>query len=141
MATTAAVDHDIGLLVEHIKRVGQQEADGTYTTTFGTLFTDDDIQNSLESLAGTLKAAKRKKIVQVDHTHSTTVSHSATRWVYVAVACHCVGSALRSLTSSVLPSLCVVGRGVLCACIQYKAELLLQGVSDKEVITLLPQAA
>ena len=27
------------------------------------------------------------------------------------------------------------------ACLQYKAELLLQGVSDKEIITLLPQAA
>jgi len=64
-APSAAVDHDIGLLVEHIKRVGKQEADGSYTTTFGTLFKDDSVQNSLESLAGTLKAAKRKKIVQV----------------------------------------------------------------------------
>ena len=70
MATSAAVDHDIGLLVEHIKRVGKQEADGSYTTTFGTLFADDSIQNSLESLAGTLKAAKRKKILQVDTTHA-----------------------------------------------------------------------
>jgi len=65
MATSAAVDHDIGLLVEHIKRVGKQEADGSYTTTFGTLFADDTVQNSLESLAGTLKAGKRKKILQV----------------------------------------------------------------------------
>ena len=68
MATSAAVDHDIGLLVEHIKRVGKQEADGSYTTIFGTLFADDSIQNSLESLAGTLKAAKRKKIVQASNT-------------------------------------------------------------------------
>ena len=65
MATSAAVDHDIGLLVGHIQRLGAQQADGSYTTTFGALFADDAVQNSLESLAGTLKAAKRKKIVQV----------------------------------------------------------------------------
>jgi len=84
MATSAAVEHDVSLLVGHIKRLGVVQSDGSTTTTFKTLFDDDQLQNSLESLAGTLKAAKRKKIIQ------------------------------------------------------YKAELLLQGVSDSECITLLP---
>ena len=39
----------------------------------------------------------------------------------------------------------MTGSALVCrllnAWLQYKAELLLQGVSDKEVITLLPQAA
>lgn len=77
MATSAAVDHDIGLLVEHIRRIGKAEADGSYTTTFGALFADDSVQNSLESLAGTLKAAKRKKIVQVRYAHAARKRHSS----------------------------------------------------------------
>ena len=67
MATTAAVDHDIGLLVGEIRRLGAEQADGSVTTTFGALFADDKVQNTLESLAGTLKAAKRKKIIKVGH--------------------------------------------------------------------------
>ena len=84
MATNDAVNHDITLLINHIKRIGN-DTDGTYTTSFGDLFADDDVQNTLESLAGTLKAAKKRKIVS------------------------------------------------------YKAELLLQGMSNNEVITLIKQ--
>lgn len=64
---------------------GKDNGDGTFTTTFGVLFKDDKVANTLESLAGTLKAAKRRKIVS------------------------------------------------------YKPELLLQGMSDNEVITLNKQ--
>lgn len=66
MATTAAVDHDISILIDHIKRIGAAASDGSYTTTFKTLFDDSTLQNSIESLAGTLKAAKRKKIIKVN---------------------------------------------------------------------------
>ena len=81
MATTAAVDHDISLLVGEIRRLGVEQADGSCTTTFGTLFADDKVQNTLESLAGTLKAAKRKKIIKVIP--------------YTAQHQHCTGTPLR----------------------------------------------
>ena len=72
MATSAAVDHDIGLLTQYIMRLGTMNADGSYSTTFKVLFDDDTVQQTLESLAGTLKAAKRKKIIQVteEQTHN-----------------------------------------------------------------------
>ena len=76
-----SIEEEISVLTGHIKRLGQQQDEGIQVT-FKELFDDDSVANTLESLAGTLKAAKRKKIVS------------------------------------------------------YKAELLLQGMSDKEVITL-----
>ena len=72
------VEEEIELLAGHIKRLGRQEADG-YQVTFKVrpsvyrrinihqecqeLFDDDQVANSLESLAGTLKAAKKRKTV------------------------------------------------------------------------------
>merc|ERR1712203_214466 len=50
------VDEEVALLVGHIKRLA---TDGE-SVTFEALFDDDGVANSLESLAGTLKAAKRK---------------------------------------------------------------------------------
>ena len=64
---------------------GKDDADGNKVVTFGVLFKDDKVANTLESLAGTLKAAKK--------------------------------------------------RGIL----SYKPELLLQGMSDNEPITLKKQ--
>jgi hypothetical protein len=64
MANTAQVEHEISLLVEFIRSIGTRDASsGKYQTTFGDLFRNDQIQNTLESLAGTLKAAKRRKIL------------------------------------------------------------------------------
>ncbi|CAF1600678.1 unnamed protein product [Didymodactylos carnosus] len=85
MANAAQVDHEIEFLVDFIRANGKKSNDNKYQITFGELFQNDQIANTLESLAGTLKAAKKKKIVT------------------------------------------------------YKAELLLQGVSDKEIITLEKQ--
>ena len=62
------------------------DKDGHYAVTFGVLFSDDRCANLFEALVGTLKAAKRKKIVT------------------------------------------------------YGTELLLQGVHDKEVITLIKES-
>merc|ERR1712037_799800 len=50
------VEEEVGLLIGHIKRLS---TDGE-SVTFKALFDDDAVANSLESLAGTLKAAKRK---------------------------------------------------------------------------------
>ena len=83
MANTAQVEHEISLLVNYIRSIGKQNSStGKYETTFGDLFRSDEVQNTFESLAGTLKAAKRRKVIS------------------------------------------------------YSSELLLQGVHDKELITL-----
>ena len=57
------VEEEIELLTGHIKRLGTAEADGSVQVTFKQLFDDDQVANSLESLAGTLKAAKKKSVV------------------------------------------------------------------------------
>ena len=64
MANTAQVEHEIGLLVNFIRSIGKKDAKSEkYETTFGDLFRNDDVQNTFESLAGTLKAAKRRKVI------------------------------------------------------------------------------
>ena len=50
------------MLVEEIGRLGWQEGD-KFGVTFGTLFADDRVANIFEALVGTLRAAKRKKII------------------------------------------------------------------------------
>lgn len=60
------VEHEVELLIQEIKRLGQPNADGQYVVTFGTLFADDRCANLFEALVGTLKAAKRKKFIKYD---------------------------------------------------------------------------
>ncbi|XP_020611504.1 costars family protein ABRACL-like [Orbicella faveolata] len=57
------VEHEVKLLVQEIKRLGSPNADGQITVKFGVIFSDDRCANIFEALVGTLKAAKRKKIV------------------------------------------------------------------------------
>uniref|UniRef100_A0A6I8NUJ6 Costars family protein ABRACL n=1 Tax=Ornithorhynchus anatinus TaxID=9258 RepID=A0A6I8NUJ6_ORNAN len=57
------VEHEIDLLVEEIRRLGKRGADGKLSVKFGVLFLDDRCANLFEALVGTLKAAKRRKIV------------------------------------------------------------------------------
>ena len=72
------VDEEIELLSGHIKRLGKEEGEiyqvtfkvvckmilATYNKIFiQELFVDDQVANTLESLAGTLKAAKKKTVV------------------------------------------------------------------------------
>ena len=57
------VEEEIEILSGHIKRLGKSDADGSVQVTFKELFDDDQVSNSLESLAGTLKAAKKKAVV------------------------------------------------------------------------------
>merc|ERR1712064_94348 len=54
------VEEEIAILSGHIKRLGRQEGEN-HQVTFKELFDDDEVANTLESLAGTLKAAKKKK--------------------------------------------------------------------------------
>ncbi|TDH00617.1 hypothetical protein EPR50_G00190360 [Perca flavescens] len=57
------VTHEIELLVQEINRLGSKNADGQTSVKFGVLFNDDQCANIFEALVGTLKAAKRKKVV------------------------------------------------------------------------------
>lgn len=42
------------------------DSDGKYVVKFGVLFSDDRCANIFEALVGTLKAAKKRKIVRYD---------------------------------------------------------------------------
>ena len=58
------VNHEVSLLQEEIKRLGtKNESTGEYVVEFGVLFADDKCANLFEALVGTLRAAKRKKII------------------------------------------------------------------------------
>ena len=63
---TMNVAHEVTLLQEEMARLGTKNADGQYEVTFGVLFNDDRCANIFEALVGTLRAAKRKKIVKFD---------------------------------------------------------------------------
>jgi len=56
------VSEEIEILAGHIKRLGKEEG-GSFQVTFKELFDDDQVANTLESLAGTLKAAKKRSVV------------------------------------------------------------------------------
>ncbi|XP_010254575.1 PREDICTED: costars family protein-like [Nelumbo nucifera] len=60
------VEEEIERLKEEIKRLGQLQSDGSYKVTFGVLFNDDKCANIFEALVGTLRAAKKRKIVAYD---------------------------------------------------------------------------
>ncbi|KAG9135440.1 hypothetical protein Leryth_007213 [Lithospermum erythrorhizon] len=60
------VDEEVERLQEEIKRLGKQQDDGSYKVTFGVLFHDDRCANIFEALVGTLRAAKKRKILTYD---------------------------------------------------------------------------
>lgn len=56
-------EEEIEILCKHIKRLGATDGNGKCRVKFGILFRDDDVANTLEALLGTLKAAKKRKIL------------------------------------------------------------------------------
>lgn len=58
----ATVAHEIALLEEKIVELGSRRPDGRFEVPFGVLF--DATADIFEALAGTLKAAKKKGIVE-----------------------------------------------------------------------------
>ncbi|KAB2047539.1 hypothetical protein ERO13_A13G050500v2 [Gossypium hirsutum] len=60
------VDEEVERLKEEIQRLGQIQSDGSYKVTFGVLFNDDRCANIFEALVGTLRAAKKRKVVAYD---------------------------------------------------------------------------
>lgn len=51
------------LLVEEINRLGEKNGNGKMSVKFGTLFEDDKCANLFEALVGTLRAAKKRGVV------------------------------------------------------------------------------
>lgn len=64
--STMNVDEEVERLKEEIQRLGQIQSDGSYKVTFGVLFNDDRCANIFEALVGTLRAAKKRKVVAYD---------------------------------------------------------------------------
>ena len=61
------VEHEIKLLIDEIKRLGAENSGNkTWTVKYGVLFSDDKCANIFEALVGTLRAAKKRKIVKFD---------------------------------------------------------------------------
>ena len=58
------VEHEVELLKDELKRLSTEtDGEGRPTVPFGVLFNDTRCANIFEALVGTLKAAKKKKVV------------------------------------------------------------------------------
>jgi len=57
------VGAEVQMLLEEIKRLGTENGEGKISVEFGVLFNDDRCANIFEALVGTLRAAKRKKLI------------------------------------------------------------------------------
>eukprot|EP00127_Corallochytrium_limacisporum_P003912 Clim_evm22s154 gene=Clim_evmTU22s154 len=60
------VDEEVELLKREMKRLGEKNAEGQYVVPFGVLFADDKCANIFEAIVGTLRAAKKRKIVDFE---------------------------------------------------------------------------
>ncbi|XVF44871.1 hypothetical protein PTKIN_Ptkin02bG0158200 [Pterospermum kingtungense] len=60
------VEEEVERLKEEIQRLGKIQPDGSCKVTFGVLFHDDKCANIFEALVGTLRAAKKRKVVTYD---------------------------------------------------------------------------
>ena len=57
------VIEEVKLLITEMQRLGSPNADGNISVKFGALFADDRCANIFEALIGTLRAAKKRKVV------------------------------------------------------------------------------
>ncbi|CAN1167403.1 Costars family protein [Linum perenne] len=61
------VDEEVERLKEEIQRLGTPRPDGSFKqVTFGVMFHDERCANIFEALVGTLRAAKKRKVVAYD---------------------------------------------------------------------------
>merc|ERR1740123_299563 len=63
MATTSVVEKEVKQLTEFIKKLGILNESNQYVVTFVALFDNDDVQSTFGAIVGTLKAAKRRKVI------------------------------------------------------------------------------
>jgi hypothetical protein len=57
-------NHDVDLLIACLKRIGTEQPDGGRICTFIDVFKDEKLEQQLESLVGTLKAARTQKKIE-----------------------------------------------------------------------------
>lgn len=60
------IEHEIKLLIEEIKRLGKPNEKGQPVVKFGVIVKDEKCGDIFEALNGTLRAAKRKKVIHFD---------------------------------------------------------------------------
>ncbi|XP_068432596.1 costars family protein ABRACL [Clinocottus analis] len=60
------INHEVEMLVEEINRLGSKNANGQTSVKFGVLFNDDRCANIFEALVGTLRAAKKRKVINFE---------------------------------------------------------------------------
>ncbi|KAH9267943.1 hypothetical protein BASA83_009655 [Batrachochytrium salamandrivorans] len=60
---TASVIEEVRMLVQEIKRPGKQGSNGQWSVKFGVIVRDDRCGDIFEALVGTLKAAKKRKVI------------------------------------------------------------------------------
>ncbi|EFJ35235.1 hypothetical protein SELMODRAFT_8583, partial [Selaginella moellendorffii] len=60
------VEEEVGRLRLEIERLGTVQPDGSTVVKFGILFNDDRCANLFEALVGTLRAAKKRKLLTYD---------------------------------------------------------------------------
>jgi len=58
------VEQDLKLLVAGIRRLGVADADGSVVAPFGKIVDDEELEQQLESLVGTLKAGRRRGVLE-----------------------------------------------------------------------------
>mmetsp|Transcript_52302 Transcript_52302/g.106611 ORF Transcript_52302/g.106611 Transcript_52302/m.106611 type:complete len:84 (+) Transcript_52302:23-274(+) len=63
MASQEEVDKEVVMLLEEMERLGTRGEDGILKCKFGALIKDDKCSNIFEAIVGTLRAAKKKKII------------------------------------------------------------------------------
>lgn len=61
-----AVDEEVKLLIQEIKRLGKPNDKKQYTVKFGVIVKDERCGDIFEALVGTLRAAKKRKVVAFD---------------------------------------------------------------------------
>mmetsp|Transcript_9982 Transcript_9982/g.40362 ORF Transcript_9982/g.40362 Transcript_9982/m.40362 type:complete len:83 (+) Transcript_9982:102-350(+) len=60
------VEEEVAQLREEIRRLGSEGPDGKIAVKFGVLFADDRCANIFEALVGTLRAAKKRKVIHFE---------------------------------------------------------------------------
>jgi hypothetical protein len=63
MEVTEVVERDLALLIAAFPRLGTTNADGSISTTFGRVVDDEELEQQLESLVGTLKAGRKRGLL------------------------------------------------------------------------------
>mmetsp|Transcript_7475 Transcript_7475/g.15238 ORF Transcript_7475/g.15238 Transcript_7475/m.15238 type:complete len:87 (+) Transcript_7475:112-372(+) len=60
------VEKEIKDVINFIKKLGKKGEDGKYILSFGDYFKSDEVQNTLENPFATLKAAKKRGVIDFE---------------------------------------------------------------------------